>query len=289
MAMPYTIRKASHFKPGDFPVVVMRMVQQDQVNPHSHQFSELVIITSGIGVHVTEKESWPITAGDVFVVNGNWRHAYRQTEGLGLINILYDSERLAMPTKDLRALPGYHALFMLEPAYRRQRGFRSRLKLSMDELVWMEGIVDALEEELKARRPGFRFMSTALFMRIVGYLSRRYGRLRASDSRSLFRIGQAISHIENHYDKDISLDRLAKIAGMSRRNFLRIFRDAMGDSPIDYLIRLRVSRAIELLRQSDMTITEAAYEVGFKDSNYFTRQFRKVMGMGPRAYLSKSG
>ena len=71
---------------------------------------------------------------------------------------------------------------------------------------------------------------------------------------------------------------------MSKRTFLRVFRAATGATPIAYLIGVRIRRAAELLRQGGVTVTEAAMRVGFEDSNYFSRQFRKVMGVTPRSY-----
>jgi AraC family L-rhamnose operon transcriptional activator RhaR/AraC family L-rhamnose operon regulatory protein RhaS len=121
-------------------------------------------------------------------------------------------------------------------------------------------------------------------MQLVGYLSRCYSRSKSPDSRALLRIAEAIAHLETHYQEPIDLDDLARISHASRRSFIRAFRAAMGNSPIAYLIQLRINRAADLLRRSDQSITEVAFHVGFDDSNYFTRQFHKVIGVSPRAY-----
>ena len=71
---------------------------------------------------------------------------------------------------------------------------------------------------------------------------------------------------------------------MSQRSFMRAFQAAMGSSPVAHLIRLRLNRAATLLRHNDESITDIAFRVGFSDSNYFTRQFRNVMGVSPREY-----
>ncbi len=71
---------------------------------------------------------------------------------------------------------------------------------------------------------------------------------------------------------------------MSKNHFLRVFRQCYGTSPINYLIRLRLEKSCELLEHSGKNITEIAFEAGFSDSNYYTRQFSKTYGMSPRAY-----
>ena len=82
----------------------------------------------------------------------------------------------------------------------------------------------------------------------------------------------------------MDLEELAGIAHMSKRHFMRNFQAAIGNSPIAHLVQLRVNRAAALLRRSDHTITEVAFEVGFGDSNYFSRQFRKLLGVTPSEY-----
>ena len=77
---------------------------------------------------------------------------------------------------------------------------------------------------------------------------------------------------------------LAAAARMSESSLLATFKEATGQSPIDYLIHLRIQRAAEQLRHNTQSISEIAYSVGFEDSNYFSRQFRKTMQSSPRDY-----
>ena len=71
---------------------------------------------------------------------------------------------------------------------------------------------------------------------------------------------------------------------MSESNLLRIFKEATGQTPIDYRLRLRIKHAMRLLCDTDDPISRIASQVGFSDSNYFTRQFRTIIGTTPRAY-----
>jgi AraC family L-rhamnose operon transcriptional activator RhaR/AraC family L-rhamnose operon regulatory protein RhaS len=279
-----TLRKEDWFHPDGFPLVVARRDPQEPFGLHSHEFSEIVIITGGTGLHVTGRESWPLIAGDVFVIGGSRPHDYQDMDGLKLINILFDPADLRLDPLDLTALAGYHALFTLEPAWRRRHGFKSRLHVAPKDLGVVIGLVDQLDEELRARGPGFRFVATALYMQLIGFLARCYSRSKNPDSRALLRLAEAISYIETNFTEPVELDELIRMAHMSKRGFIRAFRAAMGSSPIAYLIQLRINRAADLLRRSDRSITEIAFRTGFSDSNYFTRQFHKIIGTSPRAY-----
>lgn len=282
--MKKILRIEEWFHPDGFPVSVERREPQEEFGPHTHEFAEIVIITGGKGLHITGDDSWELSSGDVFVISGTRTHEYRNIQGLKLVNILYLPDQLKLALLDLPSVPGYHALFTLEPAWRDRHQCKSRLHLSAKELTSIVELSDKLEKELKERHPGFGFMAMATLMQIIGMLSRAYGRAPTPDGRALLRIGEALSFLEQNIQAEVDVDGLAKIAHMSKRSFLRAFQQATGSSPIAWLIELRIQRAATLLRRTKKSITEIAFDVGFNDSNYFTRQFRKMTGTTPRDY-----
>jgi AraC-like DNA-binding protein/mannose-6-phosphate isomerase-like protein (cupin superfamily) len=287
--MKRVLRIDEWFHPDGFPISIERREPQEDFEPHAHEFAELVIVMGGKGLHVTGNDSWELTAGDVFVIAGPREHEYRDLRELRLVNILYQPNQLKMRLLDLPSVAGYHALFTLEPHRRLRQPARERLRLNGRELAQITEIVDRLEGELKAREPGFGFMATASFMQIIGLLSRCYGRSPSPDGKALLRIGEALSHLERNIHNEVNLEELASIAHMSRRSFLRVFQSATGTSPLAWLTGQRINRACSLLRHTDKQITEIAFEVGFNDSNYFTRQFRKTTGLSPRDYRMRRG
>ena len=278
------LKNCEWFAADDFPIAVERREPQAPFPSHRHEFSEIVFITGGKGLHVVGSESWQLTAGDVFVIGGPQTHAYQNLENLRLINVLFQSDKLRVEKPDLASLPGYHALFTLEPAWRRRHQFQSRLHLSPRDLDAVLALVEQLEAELRERPPACGFMATALFMQIVGQLSRFYGRSRNPSTRHLLRLATTITQLEKRLHEPVKLNNLASQAGMSPRSFIRAFRAATGQSPIAYLIQLRINRAAALLRTTNQTITEIAFQAGFNDSNYFSRQFVKLLGCSPRQY-----
>jgi AraC-like DNA-binding protein len=272
------------FHPDGFPISVERRDPQGAFEPHSHEFAELVIVTGGKCLHVSGQDSWELTAGDVFVIVGQREHEYRNLEDLKLVNILYQQGQLGMQLHDLPSVAGYHALFTLEPSQKPRPQTRRRMRLNVKEMALILELVARLEGELESRDPGFGFMATATFMQVIGLLSRTYGRNPSPDGKALLRIGEALSHLERNIQHNVDLEELARIAHMSRRSFLRVFQSATGTSPVAWVIGRRITRACNLLRQTDRQVTEIAFDVGFNDSNYFTRQFRKITGVAPREY-----
>lgn len=80
---------------------------------------------------------------------------------------------------------------------------------------------------------------------------------------------------------------MAAEAGTSERNFRRAFKKETGNAPLAYVNQARIRAACELLSASDKTVTQIAGLVGYEDSNYFARQFRRIAGCSPREFRDK--
>lgn len=274
---------------GGFPLTVLRMNPQESETFHFHEFMELVFIESGQGIHFTITESYPIAAGDVFVIQNHDAHGYSNTNNLRLINVLFYPDKLALPLNELDDLRGYHAMFETKRRSREFYGLKSHLRLDLKQLTYITDLIDSLEKNLKNKEPGFSFMAKALLMQLVCFLSRCYEKRQTLTREPLERISRTIAFIEANYAKPISLAELSTLAHMSLSKLYRDFKSATGFSPKEYLIRLRVMHSTELLRQGRLNVTETAFQAGFNDSNYFSRQFRKVMGVSPRKFIYSGG
>lgn len=286
--MDTRIKSSTVFKEDEsFPLTVHRVNDHKDCGVHSHEFHELVVILAGHGRHITNRKASPLEAGDVFLIRGNMRHGYGEMEGTTLVNILFDPRRLRLPMAFLRDMPGYHVLFQVEPQLRMHDRVRSRLRLSEAELAEAAGMIARLQQEMARREPGYRFLACTHLMALVGFLSRCYEHAGMHENRPLLRMGKVLSHIEQHCSDPISIDQLTRIAHMSESTLMRTFRRVLGRSPIEHVIRVRIQRAAELLQQGDVRVTEAAFRCGFSDSNYFSRQFTKVMRISPRIFRER--
>jgi AraC-like DNA-binding protein/quercetin dioxygenase-like cupin family protein len=271
-----------------FPFTMTDNIGHPEIGLHSHEgFAELVLIYGGSGEHFTSDAEHRVSEGDVFVVTSDMTHGYRNVEDLHLLNILFDPDRILASIQDVKKIPGYHALFHLEPRYRSRHDFASRLRLAPPDLSHALALCEEMARVILQRPPGYEFVTRAVFMQMVWFLCTCYtGRVHPK-ARSLALMGEVISYLERNYTEDVTLDTLAGVAGMSVRNLLLLFKEATGHAPIEYLLQLRVARAAELLGATEMTVTDIAGHVGFNDSNYFTRQFRRITGVAPSVYRKR--
>jgi AraC family transcriptional regulator, transcriptional activator for feuABC-ybbA operon len=102
------------------------------------------------------------------------------------------------------------------------------------------------------------------------------------DTRQM--IEETIDYISHHYNQAITLSELAKLAGLSKSHYSRLFKKNVGYSPIEYLTHLRIDRAKEFLAHSDILIKEVSQHVGYEDELYFSRIFKKIVGVSPTQF-----
>ena len=101
------------------------------------------------------------------------------------------------------------------------------------------------------------------------------------------RIKQMLVYLQENYTRPISVSELAEHASICERECLRCFRKILRLSPIQYLIRYRISRACILLKDTDLSVLEIASSCGFESPSYFTKTFRQHVGCTPRAYRNQ--
>lgn len=104
---------------------------------------------------------------------------------------------------------------------------------------------------------------------------------REHDSKTQTSIREALSFLENNYDRKIYVEELAETVHLSRTHFTRQFKRFLGMTPIEYLNMYRVQRAILLIRDEGISVKEAASLVGFDNFSYFSKVFRHHHGVNP--------
>jgi len=109
-------------------------------------------------------------------------------------------------------------------------------------------------------------------------------RINGNTEDRLHNFNYTINYIRENYQQKLNLKDLAKVCGYSYDYFRHQFQCRTGYSPQQYLIRLRMEKAQELLKNTSMSCTQVAYYCGFSDGAQFSTMFRKKYGVSPRAY-----
>ncbi len=152
----------------------------------------------------------------------------------------------------------------------------------------LEYICRALKAEAESNYVSGPLYGDSLAMAMSAHLLSQYS---AGDVSSGFRGGMApqalrrvIGHIESNLGSPLRIASLAEVAGLSQYRFAHNFRSAIGVAPYQYVLRTRLARAKQLLRETDLSILNIAYSVGCQSSNRFSSLFRRETGINPSAY-----
>jgi len=100
-------------------------------------------------------------------------------------------------------------------------------------------------------------------------------------------IEKSILYMNENLERNIDLNELATLCGYSASHYSMIFKKKTSRSPIDYFINLKIQRACQILDFTDFNIKEIALQLAFEDQFYFSRLFKKVMGVSPFDYRKK--
>jgi len=284
----------NYFEKGSLPISIRKVNRKLGLSHdhdltetmHYHDFTEIIIVINGNSSHLVEGNEYFVSAGDIFVLQGFQSHAFKDAKDLEIVNIMFDTkaDSKMLDTSTFKSIPGYNALFLLEPQYRKNHHFNHLLRLNRSDMAKIEFVINTMFFEQKSKELGYEIVIKNKLEELIVYLSREYSKLKSREAISLIRIGSVIEYLEANFCDEINLVKLAEMCHMSLRNFQRVFKKATGQSPIDFLIHIRLQKSKLLLRESDLQITDIAYKSGFNEYNYYSRKFKKSMGVTPLKY-----
>lgn len=149
-------------------------------------------------------------------------------------------------------------------------------------------LVEALTSALSEKRTGYEFMTQGYLYQLLGVILEEHlyqeNTHDLAEVERLNSIKNVLTYISENYNSNISLDMLAKIAGMNPKYFCRYFRSMTERTPIDYLNYYRIECACEMLTTKNISVKEAAISCGFNDESYFIKIFHKYKGITPKQF-----
>lgn len=228
-------------------------------------FAVLQLTLAGLGRLESRNGRWDLTPGTLMIVDIPSPHRYFLPEGSPrwefVFLVVYGSELLRIVSAIERRMA--HVIPV---------GEKSRIPAEFQRIL----------KTLFSRRPLGAFENSALaYSLCMALLEESYA---APSREDASRFEAMKKHLHDNLRKGIGVSEMADMAGLSRSHFARLFKEAEGMSPRDYLEDLRLRRALSLLYSQDLSVKEIAINCGIPDVNYFCRLFRKHTGMSPGEY-----
>lgn len=147
----------------------------------------------------------------------------------------------------------------------------------------IEQTFEKLIREFHTKRPFYELSCNGIFLNLLSEIARSASKL-STTSYTQNMIYDICLEMHKSYSENLNISHYAQMLNLSIGRFTHIFTQAMGISPKQYLLRIRFDHAIELLTNTDLSISQIAELVGIPDSNYFSRLFKKHLGHSPSFY-----
>jgi AraC-like DNA-binding protein len=251
---------------------------------HQHPQWQLTVIVEGSGQFLSGDYVGRFQPGDVFFLGENAPHVFRSDaayfEGNSNLEvagntIFFDFEVLEnalLPVEELESLRRFREFSGL--CFQLQGESAFKIKEAMDQFGGMQGLQ--------------RFQMAICLLYVLEQAGsslqqlNRGGRLLGLSEKDGSRMDRVMQFVLAHRFQKITLAEVAAEANLTKEAFCRFFKLRTRKTFTDYLLHLRINEAQKLLQETELSISEIAYRVGFENLSYFNRSFKRIAGMTPR-------
>ncbi len=248
---------------------------------HSHnEWTEITVVLSGKAYYRVEDETYNLEAGDILICNPGVMHQ----------NIVRPDDQPSV--QFFGGFTDFH-FKGYEPNRFPTKGESCVLRLPAESKREVQRLCYEIQAEREAGKPGMYFVLKAYLVQILmlivretidyprntsnGYNFETYGKSYA--------VKRIINYMSENFEKKISLDQIAHNMYLSPVYVSKIFKEETGESPINYLIKIRLEKAKSILERGDGgSIKSIANEVGYDDVYHFSKLFKKYYGVSPLNY-----
>lgn len=257
--------------------------EQYNIDMHSQAFYEMNIVIKGNGMHYIESQHMPTRKGDIFIIPPNIRHGYSSEGCFDVFHILIHELFMARYAEELEAQPNFHLLFSIEPMMRADGSLNLYLDIDDDGFAKINDILTNILNwnilKDMAARVICNGYALLLIVQICELYNERHLRLAykgKDDNDTVFM--RSISYIYDHYAEKILIDDLAEISYLSRNAYINRFKKVMHMTPGDFMLNYRLKKAEEMLKQTNLSISEIAIQTGFYDISHLRKRYEKQNG-----------
>ncbi|KPQ19396.1 MAG: AraC family transcriptional regulator [Algoriphagus marincola HL-49] len=253
---------------------------------HQHPLIQLTYILDGKGQFLSGDYVGRFSAGDLFFLGENVPHVFRSDpeyfeEGFDLRSegrtIFFDFDALGRAIGDLEELSPLQR-------FREYAGLCFQVKGDTQEKII--GLLEVFGKSSGLKRFQWAVQLLSILEEAKDDLQKlnQVGLLQGLSEKDGSRMNRVMQYLLDRRFQKISLDEMAAVANLSKEAFCRYFKLRTRKTFTQYLLQLRINEAQKLLQETDLGISEIAYQVGFENLSYFNRSFKNLTGIPPKAF-----
>lgn len=249
-----------------------------------HDFPEIIYISKGSHSILVDGAAHSMDAGQMIICAPGAGHKSKEkTNSLGyIISFEADSQSLCDLYNKVITLNTKQKQLLTEIIDMASKCFKKREPCEkIGGMVLRDGVTEYELQKIKKQLELF------LISIYEGFIAVNTSTPDKQQSKSSAELNMVIAFLEAHITEPLSLSEIAEGCSMSTSKLKGLFRDGVGDGPINHLINLKIERAKLLISQGNLNFTEISESLGFSSLHYFSRLFKKRTGLSPSEYLKE--
>ena len=280
----YLFRTNEFFGRGKYDLAHVFLKTNYSRGMHMQEFFEINIVSRGAGIHYVGNERYYVAAGDVFIIPPGTEHGYYEFEMLDVHHIVLNLDFIDRYLHELCEYSAFGVLFNTEKA----------ASFTLNSTRHSE-IIAILSNALRFRdrtNPEENLYLASAALTVIKLLCLSYGKKEHGYNRGTREKSVIISSlikIKTNYFEDLTIEKLAKDANLSRSSFIRKFKETCQTSPAAYIMSVRITAAKNLLSEGEVSMADVAARCGFYDAAHFSKKFKEKTGYTPMDYRKQFG
>lgn len=251
-----------------------------QVPLHWHSEVEIIVIKKGCGFVTVDLKKQKVTIGDIIFICPGQLHSIEQ-DGSNFMeyeNILFKKELLISSEYDLCAK--HFILPLINGKIPFATFFTSVLPYYND----IKNCIKEIDILCCEKKEGYQLLLKSILFRLIFIIISHKENIEITNNiqtKSLEKLKYILKYVEENYNKHITIEEISKLTFYSKSHFMKFFKSHIGTGFIDYLNNYRLMMAEQMIKTSDLSITEIAQINGFDNISYFNRIFKKKYNKSP--------
>lgn len=259
---------------------------------HRHKYVQINYVYAGSGYHLVNNRKFGICRGDIFIIPPYVPHVI-VCDGDKPLEIFEFEFSTGFILPESENAESYMDFAYLEPFLVAEEQLKPRFNLDAQLQQEVERILWEVHGEYATQKPGYALVAKALLLKLLVITGRAFSsEIKGTETEKMLKqykkaVQTSVEYLEKNYTQSLSLEELAGLVNYSKSHFCYLFKAVTGMTYIEYLHDLRIRRAKQLLAQTDKTVTDISYAVGYNTISHFNKHFKQVAGVTPSQYRSR--
>ena len=251
---------------------------------HMHDYFQIYFVLKGVLLHRTQYGEDTLSYGNAFIIPPRFEHGISYKTSWCEFYSCSFTKSFILQIMERQPLCAEFIKKIMEGG---EENVLRKVFLNAKEQIHIRNVLELMIDEYEEREYNFSEVIQNGLLCVISIMAKAYKRSENNDSDTLNPIGDSIEYIAEHYMDNLNIEKIAKKVYLRRNTFCKLFREATTFTFNEYLNKVRIEKALELIQQNELSLRleEIAIKIGYTNYVTFYRNFIEVVGMTPKKYL----